>query len=55
MSNWLFADGHVKALKPLATIRPLNMWVTTGQDTTAPDPAANKLGGALGTAQGAMQ
>jgi prepilin-type processing-associated H-X9-DG protein len=38
MSNWLFADGHVKALKPNATIRPLNMWVMNAQDTTVPGP-----------------
>lgn len=25
-SNFLFADGHVKSLKPLATGTPLNMW-----------------------------
>ena len=25
-SNYLFADGHVKALKPLATVTPDNMW-----------------------------
>ncbi|HEX8835175.1 MAG TPA: DUF1559 domain-containing protein [Abditibacteriaceae bacterium] len=26
MTNYLFADGHVKALKPTATIRDGNMW-----------------------------
>ena len=35
-SNWLFADGHVKALKPSATINPINMWVISAQDTTTP-------------------
>lgn len=25
-SNYLFCDGHVKSLKPLATVTPLNMW-----------------------------
>lgn len=25
-SNYLFADGHVKALKPTQTFQPLNMW-----------------------------
>lgn len=24
--NYLFADGHVKALKPIATMTPFNMW-----------------------------
>jgi prepilin-type N-terminal cleavage/methylation domain-containing protein/prepilin-type processing-associated H-X9-DG protein len=36
MSNWLFADGHVKALKPTATTPAnLNMWVISNQSTTA--------------------
>jgi prepilin-type N-terminal cleavage/methylation domain-containing protein/prepilin-type processing-associated H-X9-DG protein len=26
MTNFLFCDGHVKALKPMATISPVNMW-----------------------------
>ncbi|RYX80162.1 DUF1559 domain-containing protein [bacterium] len=25
-SNYLFADGHVKSLKPAATLAPINMW-----------------------------
>lgn len=32
MSNFLFIDGHVKALKPLATGNPINMW--TNQNKT---------------------
>ncbi len=24
--NYLFADGHVKSLKPIATTQPFNMW-----------------------------
>ena len=35
-SNWLFADGHVKALKPSATITPTNMWVMSQQDSVTP-------------------
>lgn len=27
MSNYLFVDGHVKALKPLATAQPVNLWI----------------------------
>jgi prepilin-type N-terminal cleavage/methylation domain-containing protein/prepilin-type processing-associated H-X9-DG protein len=27
MPNYLFADGHVKAMKPTRTARPYNMWV----------------------------
>ncbi|MGI4792427.1 MAG: DUF1559 domain-containing protein [Janthinobacterium lividum] len=35
--NFLFADGHVKALKPAATLVPINLWTVnnapfTGQD-----------------------
>ncbi|RYG70641.1 hypothetical protein EON80_07340, partial [bacterium] len=26
MSNFLFADGHVKSLKATATLTPTNMW-----------------------------
>jgi prepilin-type N-terminal cleavage/methylation domain-containing protein/prepilin-type processing-associated H-X9-DG protein len=26
MTNFLFADGHVKALKPIATVTNVNMW-----------------------------
>ncbi len=26
MSNYAFADGHVKAMKPLATLTPTNLW-----------------------------
>ncbi|RYG75500.1 DUF1559 domain-containing protein [bacterium] len=33
--NFLFCDGHVKALKPMATVTPLNMW-TTEEDGPAP-------------------
>ena len=25
-SNWLFADGHVKSMKPIATAAPIDMW-----------------------------
>jgi len=51
MSNWLFADGHVKALKPTATIRPLNLWAISAQDTTVPDAGWVT---AIGNAQAAM-
>jgi prepilin-type processing-associated H-X9-DG protein len=26
MSNYLFADGHVKAMSPMSTVTPINMW-----------------------------
>lgn len=35
-TNFLFADGHVKALKPTATVTPINMW----NITNAPAPPA---------------
>ncbi len=50
-SNYLFADGHVKALKPLATGTPLNLWNisnTTAFGNTAsgsaPQPLLDRLG-----------
>jgi prepilin-type processing-associated H-X9-DG protein len=51
MSNWLFADGHVKALKPTATITPLNMWIMSVQ-TTPPSDAGWTT--AINNAQAAM-
>ena len=38
-SNFLFADGHVKALKPIATIQGTNMWSIEDEpdDTTVPN------------------
>jgi prepilin-type N-terminal cleavage/methylation domain-containing protein/prepilin-type processing-associated H-X9-DG protein len=52
MSNWLFADGHVKAMKPMATIRPLNMWVINQQDTRT---IGTNIQTALQNSQAAMQ
>lgn len=52
-TNFLFVDGHVKALKPTATIAGgVNMWVRDNQSTTTPGTtwATN-----LGEAQKAMQ
>lgn len=34
MTNFLFVDGHVKAMKPTATASPLNMWSMRNQSTT---------------------
>lgn len=46
-SNYLFCDGHVKSLKPLASVSPVNMWVY--------DQAADAtLQTQLGKAQSAM-
>lgn len=40
--NFLFADGHVKAMKPLATGTPVNMW-TCEEDGAAPDALIQRL------------
>ena len=40
--NCLFADGHVKALKPTQTMAPLNMWGVFSDNTGAPGTACNK-------------
>jgi len=34
-TNFLFADGHVKALKPSATVTPYNMWLTNNPSGSA--------------------
>lgn len=44
-SNYLFADGHVKSLKPLATAVPVNLWnvnntTNTGDANTGPGGSA---------------
>ena len=33
-TNFLFADGHVKAMKPLATLSPVNMWDIRNRNST---------------------
>jgi len=57
-SNYLFCDGHVKALKPLATGTPLNMWniknTTQQTDTTTGPAVANAVLNQLGTLQQGM-
>jgi len=35
--NFLFADGHVKAMKPSATGSPVNMWNVEENDAPVPD------------------
>ena len=56
-SNYLFADGHVKALKATATGTPLNMWnvantTTVGAATTG--PAGTNLANKMAEQQTAM-
>ncbi|MES2459638.1 MAG: DUF1559 domain-containing protein [Armatimonadota bacterium] len=36
MSNYIFADGHAKAMRPRSTTAPLNMWVIAQQNTAKP-------------------
>jgi prepilin-type N-terminal cleavage/methylation domain-containing protein/prepilin-type processing-associated H-X9-DG protein len=53
-SNFLFADGHVKAMRPIATGTPINMWNvnnTTNATDTAPGPAGTNLAAALAKIQ----
>jgi prepilin-type N-terminal cleavage/methylation domain-containing protein/prepilin-type processing-associated H-X9-DG protein len=42
-TNFLFADGHVKAMKPSATIRGGNMW-STDPSSTAPSNITTAIG-----------
>jgi prepilin-type N-terminal cleavage/methylation domain-containing protein/prepilin-type processing-associated H-X9-DG protein len=41
-TNFLFADGHVKALKPVATINP-NMWTVADDGDTMLTPFKTKI------------
>lgn len=38
--NWLFADGHAKALKPTALCKGMNMWDLNGSNNGLPCSAA---------------
>ncbi|BCM89269.1 hypothetical protein IAD21_01114 [Abditibacteriota bacterium] len=42
-ANFLFVDGHVKSLKPLATGTPVNMWTIEDNDAT-PTTLTDRLG-----------
>ena len=53
-SNFLFADGHVKALKPSATGAPVNLW-TLQNKTAAADASTGPAPAALMAKLGAMQ
>lgn len=54
-TNFLFIDGHVKALKPTATASNiLNMWTNNNATGTTPGAPAS-LQAYLGTAQGLVQ
>jgi prepilin-type processing-associated H-X9-DG protein len=51
VTNFLFCDGHVKAMKPRATIVPVQMWNVANGFATA---AGNPLGAALTTQNGKL-
>ncbi len=42
-SNWLFADGHVKALRESMTFSPVYMWGNPGTSQKAADAIAKQL------------
>ena len=43
-SNYLFVDGHVKAMKPTATGTPFNMWISNNpNNVAAPAPLLTQL------------
>jgi len=42
MENYLFADGHVKGMKPTATESSINMWGYNPKDSPDPCAAANQ-------------
>jgi len=57
-TNYLFADGHVKAMKPTATGFPLNLWNlrnTTSPAGPNPGPAYGRMQQMLGDQENAMQ
>lgn len=57
MTNFLFADGHVKSMKPVATGTPINLWNmdnTTVNGDLGPGPAPAVLLTRLSELQAAM-
>ena len=57
-SNFLFADGHVKAMRPIATGVPVNMWNlsnTSNDGDTNPGPAVAPLLPVLQYVQGTLK
>jgi prepilin-type processing-associated H-X9-DG protein len=54
MANFLFCDGHVKSMKPVATGTPINMWNiknTTNDGDASPGPAPSGLATVLSDVQ----
>jgi len=50
-SNYLFMDGHVKALRPQQTAIPIDMWSMHFKDTACPGMLTNVTGGNLNDVQ----
>ncbi len=44
MTNFLFADGHVKSLKPMATVTGANMWTVNPTTDAVPTILRDALG-----------
>jgi prepilin-type processing-associated H-X9-DG protein len=44
-TNYLFVDGHVKALKPMATVTGINMWSIQPTTTSVHNTLRNALSG----------
>ncbi len=40
-TNFLFADGHVKSMRPTQTVAPVNMWNVT--NAVAPSTLVTKM------------
>lgn len=47
VSNYLFADGHVKSMKPTATASPVNLWGTMSDNTGGGECQNPNTGGTL--------
>ena len=50
-TNFLFADGHVKSLRPTQTVAPVNMWNVSN----APAPSDNVLRDLMASQEAAMK
>ncbi len=48
-SNWLFFDGHVKSMRPTATLAPLNMFGQFNGNVAADGSGCNAYSNTIGT------
>jgi prepilin-type N-terminal cleavage/methylation domain-containing protein/prepilin-type processing-associated H-X9-DG protein len=49
-ANWLFFDGHVKSMRPTATLTPLNMFGQFNGNVAADGAGCNAYSNTIGTA-----